>query len=159
MAESNGQEKTEQPTGKRLRDARKEGNVFQSKDVVTVVMLLGIFYMVKMMLPMIYRTARDVSIHFFTRAVTDNALSGSPSIYIYMAIAMLKCTMPVLLVSMVLGILGHGVQTRFNVSFQLLKPKFSKMNPINGIKEVRYQKVGRSGQESDKDCTVAGFVV
>ncbi len=98
MAEANGQEKTEQPTGKRLRDARKEGNVFQSKDAVTVVMLLGVFYMVKIMLPMIYRTARDVTIHFFSRAVTDNALSASPGIYLYMALAMLKCTMPVLLV-------------------------------------------------------------
>jgi len=136
LAEANGQEKTEQPTGKRLKDARKEGNVFQSKDAVTVVMLLGVFYMVKLMLPMIYTTARDISIHFFSRAVTDNALSASPGIYTYMAIAILKCTMPVLLVSMLLGILGHGVQTRFNVSFQLLKPKLSKMNPINGIKKM-----------------------
>ncbi len=136
MAESNGQEKTEQPTGKRLRDARREGNVFQSKDVVTVVMLLGVFYMVKLMIPHIYKTARDVSVHFFSRAVTDNALSASPSIYLYMCIAMLKCTMPVLLMSMILGILGHGIQTRFNISFHLLKPKFSKMNPINGIKKM-----------------------
>lgn len=136
MAESNGQEKTEQPTGKRLRDARKEGNVFQSKEVVTVVLLLGVFYMMKLMLPMIYRTAREVSVHFFSRAVSDNALSSSPSIYIYMVIAMVKCTMPILVVSMILGILGHGVQTRFNISFYMLKPKFSKMNPINGIKRM-----------------------
>ena len=38
MAGSNGQEKTEKPTGKRRRDARKEGNVFQSKDITTVIL-------------------------------------------------------------------------------------------------------------------------
>ena len=72
LAESNGQEKTEQPTGKRLRDARKEGNVFQSKDVVTIVMLLGVFYMLKMMLPLIYETARDCTIHFFSLVAAPN---------------------------------------------------------------------------------------
>lgn len=43
MADNGGQEKTEQPTSKRRKDARKEGNVFQSKDIATDVMLLGIF--------------------------------------------------------------------------------------------------------------------
>ena len=42
MADNGGQEKTEQPTSKRRKDARKEGNVFQSKDIATVVMLLGL---------------------------------------------------------------------------------------------------------------------
>ena len=34
-----GQEKTEQPTAKKRRDARKEGNIFQSRDVATVLIL------------------------------------------------------------------------------------------------------------------------
>lgn len=59
MAESNGQEKTEQPTGKRRSDARKEGNVFQSRDVITVVMLVGVFWVARIMMPLIYRTLRD----------------------------------------------------------------------------------------------------
>ena len=28
-----GQEKTEQPTAKKRQDARKEGNIFQSRDI------------------------------------------------------------------------------------------------------------------------------
>lgn len=136
MAESNGQEKTEQPTGKRLSDARKEGNVFQSKDVVTIVMLFGVFYMVKVMFPFIYRTARECTIHFFSLVAADTPLNSSPNIYIYMCVAVVKCALPILLVSMVLGILGHGVQTRFNISFKLLKPKLSKLNPINGLKKM-----------------------
>ena len=136
MAESNGQEKTEQPTGKRIRDARKEGNIFQSKDAVTVVMLFGVFYMVKLMLPFIVRTARECVIHIFSMALADDPLAASAHIFAYMVAAMVKCSMPILLVSMVLGILGHGIQTRFNISFKMLKPKFSKMNPINGIKRM-----------------------
>ena len=36
MAENDGQEKTEQPTGKRIEDARKKGQVPRSKEVGTL---------------------------------------------------------------------------------------------------------------------------
>ena len=136
MAEANGQEKTEQPTGKRLRDARKEGNIFQSRDAVTVVMLFGVFYMIKLMLPLIYKTARECIIHFFSLVGTETPIKASPNIYVFMVISVLKCSLPILLISMFLGIISHGVQTRFNISFQIIKPKFSKLNPINGIKRM-----------------------
>ncbi len=136
LAESNGQEKTEKPTSKRRKDARKEGNVFQSRDAVTVVMLFGVFCILRLLLPLLYETIRDCMVYFFSAVGNENPLGTSPHIYIYMVVAVIKCAMPVLLASMVLGIIAHGVQTRFNVSFQSLRPKFSKMNPINGIKKM-----------------------
>ena len=136
LAESNGQEKTEKPTSKRRKDARKEGNVFQSKDAVTVVMLFGVFYVLKLMIPLLYETIRDCMVYFFSQVGNPDPFSSSPNIYVYMSVAAIKCAMPVLLASMVLGIIAHGVQTRFNISFQVLRPKFSKMNPISGIKKM-----------------------
>ena len=136
LAESNGQEKTEKPTSKRRKDARKEGNVFQSRDAVTVVMLFGVFCILRLLLPLLYETIRDCMVYFFSAVGNENPLGTSPHIYIYMVVAVIKCAMPALLASMVLGIIAHGVQTRFNVSFQSLRPKFSKMNPINGIKKM-----------------------
>ena len=38
-----GEEKTEQATPKKRRDARKEGDVLQSKEIGTAVSVLGIF--------------------------------------------------------------------------------------------------------------------
>lgn len=136
LAEANGQEKTEQPTSKRRREAREEGNVFQSKDVVTVILLFGVFYMIKKMLPFIYRTARDCMLRFFTAIGDYDPLNASPGIYLYMVVAILKCALPMLLISLVLGIIAYGTQTRFNITFKALKPKFSKMNPISGIKRM-----------------------
>jgi len=43
MAQDSSQEKTEQPTPKRLRDARKKGQVFKSKDMETVMVLIATF--------------------------------------------------------------------------------------------------------------------
>lgn len=136
MAESNGQEKTEQPTSKRRNDARKDGNVFQSKDIVTVVMLFGVFYMARIMLPFMYETLRDFMRHFFSAIADDDPFGSSPHIYVDAVVAALKCALPLLLASMALGILAHGIQTRFLVTFKPLRPKFSKLNPIKGIKNL-----------------------
>lgn len=136
MAEANGQEKTEKPTGKRRRDARKDGNLFQSKDAVTVVMLFGVFYMIRLTLPSIYRTARDCMIRYFSMTGNADPFSESPNIYVYMVAAILKCSLPLLLMSVFLGIISHGIQTRFNLTFKPLRPKFSKLNPITGIKRL-----------------------
>ena len=37
---------------------------------------------------------------------------------------------------MVCGIVAGGTQTKFNVTFKVLRPKFSKLNPIKGIKNL-----------------------
>ena len=121
MAEANGQEKTEQPTSKRRNDARKEGNLFQSKDAVTVIMLFGVFYMVKLTLPQIYETARECMIRFFSAIGQENSIYSSPNIYVYMVVSVLKCALPLLLMSMLLGIISHGVQTKFNITFKIMQ--------------------------------------
>lgn len=136
LAESNGQEKTEQPTSKRRSEARKDGNVLQSKDISTVVMLFGVFYMVKVMLPRIYDTVQEYMQYAFSAFSLDAPLESSPSIFIYTVISLLKCSLPLLIVSVILGILGHGVQTRFLVTFKPLRPKLSKLNPISGLKKL-----------------------
>lgn len=136
MAEANGQEKTEKPTGKRRKDARRDGNLFQSKDAVTVVMLFGVFYMIKLWLPTIFRNARQCMIRYFSAVGDPDPFGSSPNIYVYMVVTILKCALPLLLMSVALGILAHGIQTRFNLTFKPLRPKFSKLNPISGIKKL-----------------------
>ncbi|ETP72165.1 flagellar biosynthetic protein FlhB [Lachnospiraceae bacterium JC7] len=131
-----GADKTEEPTAHKLSEARKEGNVCQSKDIATVVMLLGVFVMVRIMIPTIYNY-----IISFLRFVLDciyhsehDPVNGA-LFYRFMIYALI-CTMPILLVAMILAILSHGVQTRFNYSKKATKVKFNKLNPISGIKKL-----------------------
>lgn len=136
LAEANGQEKTEQPTSKRRQDARKKGDVFQSKDIVTVVMLFGVFYTTKLLLPLIYETMRSYMEFFFSAISQDAPFENSPQIYVYSVVSLLKCALPLLVIAMILGILGHGIQTRFLFTWESVKPKFSKLNPISGIQNM-----------------------
>ena len=54
-----GQEKTEKATPKRRQDERKKGNIFQSKDLVTVASIAVSFYVLKFWMPYIYRFTGD----------------------------------------------------------------------------------------------------
>lgn len=128
-------DKTEEPTPHKISQARKEGNVCQSRDIATVVMLLGVFVMVRIMLPTIYRYVIS-----FLRFVLDcishseyNPVSGQ--LFYRFIVYALICSMPILLVAVVLAVLSHGVQTRFNYSKKATKVKFSKLNPLSGIKK------------------------
>ena len=59
MAESSG-EKTEQPTGKKLEDARKEGNVPQSKEVTIAITMVVSFYAFKFLYSLISSQVTEV---------------------------------------------------------------------------------------------------
>ena len=136
MAEQNGQEKTEKATPKKRRDARKEGNVFQSKEICTVVILFGVFWMIRILLPFIYTQVQQ-----YFNWIMDGVASAPESLLTYQLFLVtvftaLKCALPLLLTAFILGILSHGVQTRFNVAFKALRPKFSKLNPLKGIKKL-----------------------
>ena len=135
-AESNGQEKTEQPTSKRRKDARKEGNVFQSKDVSTVVMIFTIFWMVRTRMPHIYRELRAYMEWILEGIGGEQESFLSPQLAYATMLSFLRCALPLLAVAMACGIIAHGAQTRFNVSFKSIRPKFSKLNPLSGIKKL-----------------------
>ena len=136
MADNGGQEKTEQPTAKRRKDARKEGNVFQSKDVANVVTLFGVVWFMQLAIPSIYKKLRLFVVQFIEVIGTDPADVKSLQLFDSWTSTFLRCALPLLLVSLVLAVLSHAVQTRFLFTFYVLKPKFSRMNPLNGIKHM-----------------------
>lgn len=127
-------EKTEAPSEKKRKDARKEGNVFQSKDLVTVVVLFGVFYTVRFMIPLIYKDLRNF-LSFILQLVEERE-PVSTRIFYYFLWIFVKSALPLLLITMTLGVLASLVQTRFNISFKLLSPKLSKLNPAKGFGRI-----------------------
>ena len=126
-------EKTEAPSAKKRSDARKEGNVFQSRDIVTVVVLFGVFYAVRSLLPFIYKDLRNF-LSFILELVAEKEPVSS-QVYYYFFWLFVKSALPLLLITMLLGTLSSLVQTRFNVSFKLLTPKFSRLSPSKELPE------------------------
>ncbi|MCI8376660.1 MAG: flagellar biosynthesis protein FlhB [Lachnospiraceae bacterium] len=131
-------EKTEKATPKKRRDQRKEGNVFQSKDVVMVISLLGSFCCLQLLFPLIYRTLRDCLVQFIGYAGTVKELSQGdvPKLGFQAGLVVVKGALPILLIGCALAVLATGIQTRFLFASKAFKPKFSNMNPLNGIKNL-----------------------
>lgn len=128
------EEKTEAPTAKKRGDAKKEGNVFQSRDAVTVVMLFGMFTLIRFYLPYIYGDVRS-----FLRDMGELISAAEPlstQLFSRFLVVALKDALPLLLTAVIIGIVGHGMQTRFNISFRPLTPKLSNISPLNGIKRI-----------------------
>lgn len=138
MAGGGGESKTEKATPKKRRDERKEGNVFFSKDVVSVVFIFGAFYSLKLLFPGIAESASSFMVGMV--ALTQDAgeiTTGTLQKVAYeFGMTAMSCLVPIMLICMALGILGTGVQTKFLFSRKSVAPKFSRLNPIQGIKKM-----------------------
>ncbi len=137
MAESSG-EKTEQPTGKKREDARKEGNVPQSKEVTIAVTLIASFYIFKMLYPMIYGTMLTVlKENFgFVSELERLTVSDMNDFYIKCLLRYAVAALPLLVIIGFAAIIVSFAQTKMLVNFKSLKPKFDRMDPLQGIKKL-----------------------
>lgn len=132
-----GDSKTEKATPKKRRDERKKGHVAVSKDVVMIASLLGIFLMLKLLFPLMYRTMRDYMIKYISLAPAAVTLSDyTKSIYFDSVEAIIKAAFPILLVSIALAVVATGVQTGFIFTKSNMAPKFERLNPLQGIKNI-----------------------
>ncbi len=132
-----GEEKTEKATTKKREDARKEGNVLQSKEIGIAASVLGIFAFVRIMSEFMIKNL----LSFFQRSFENlgtyeiNADSVIP-LFIDVATVFVCVVGPVMAAALVLGIIPTLAQTKGLFSMKALRPKFSNLNPLSGIKKL-----------------------
>ena len=132
------EEKTEAATHKKRQDERKKGNVFQSNDVINAVSILVPFVMLKVTMPRIYEYCSENLREFIGYCGTVDVLTGqfAMKILVTVILGIFSIGAPIMLSAMAVGIIASGAQTKFIFSFETLKFKFSKINPLSGIKKM-----------------------
>jgi flagellar biosynthetic protein FlhB len=135
MAQS---EKTEKATPKRRRDERKKGNTFQSRDVVSVVILFVGFFLLSLLIPFIYQQIKNLLLSQIGRIADIKTLTVATCGQLFRdaLIVFLASALPIGFVLMIAGIIMSGAQTGFLVTGEALKPKFNRINPFSGIKRI-----------------------
>ncbi|MEL7649247.1 MAG: flagellar biosynthesis protein FlhB [Sedimentibacter sp.] len=133
-----GEEKTEKASPKKRRDERKKGNVFQSKDVVTVGVIAISFTMLDFWVPHMYKFIRDIFTKYLSLMETTYDLGEN---FISMALKdvaySLLLSAGIIMVSVIAAsVVLTGAQTKFLISGESIKFKFSKLNPLSGIKRM-----------------------
>lgn len=135
MAEMN---KTEKATPKKRRDERKKGNAFQSKDVISIVVLIVGFVLVSKLGGFIITQIEQLYIKQMVRmgGLYEISIASAMQIFRDMVQTFFIATVPIMVALALTGVLMTGVQTRFLVSGELLKFKFSRISPMQGLKRM-----------------------
>ncbi len=133
-----GDSKTEKATPKKRRDERKKGNVFQSKDIITVFSILAIFFALKLLFPFIYNYIKNFLIKYisYTNTQTELTTDFIMDMLKESILALFITAGPIMLIAMFVGVVASGVQTKFIMSKDSIKPKFSRMSIGKGIKRL-----------------------
>ena len=130
-------DKTEEPTAKKKRDARKQGNVAKSSEVQTAVTLISMLAIIMTMSEYVFKELRafligylNYSFKFEMNDLNLNVLMEG------LASTFAKTFLPIGAIIMSLGVVATLVQTKLLFTTEPLKPKLSKLNPISGLKNM-----------------------
>ena len=138
MAENSYQDRTEKATPKRRQDARKKGQVAQSREVPSVMILLmslGVFFFGGSW--MFWNLAGFTSDTLRSSAqllITD---IPDAKVFVFQTVrTIFKILLPLLLAVFVAGLAGNVIQSGFLLSSEALAPKWTKLNPASGLKRL-----------------------
>lgn len=131
-------EKTEKATPKRKQDERKKGNVFQSKEIVTVASLLILFTAFKALAPMIATQITGGITRFWTLSETMTLLTveNGNALFVQSLIIYGICTLPLLFASILVAVVFTFAQTKMMVNAKSMEFKLSRLNPLKGLKKL-----------------------
>lgn len=133
------EEKTEQPTYKKLKDARDKGQIAQSKDLNSAITLLAVF-MSFAFLSDFYVENMIAYFNYVIEMTTDTAtLFSGNNISLFftdMIVFIIKMSLPLLLIALGSGVFISYIQVGFIFTTETLKPKLDKINPLKGLKNM-----------------------
>ncbi len=133
-------DKTEEATSKKLSDARKEGQVAKSQELINGTMLFLLFIEIKLFggylangfMKVFYRNYRYIS----TYAVEKPEIGNLTSMFGQAMLDILLMTLPIFAIGIVVAFLLNVFQVKWQITSKPLKPKFSKLNPVSGFKKI-----------------------
>ena len=129
--------KTEEPSAKKLSDARAKGDVVKSADIPQLASLLGAVSVVLMAGGWMTRDLANALVPFIAHAGTTELTSGGAMVVLRQAVdAALPPLVLVMVVASVAGALANVAQTGFMLTPDKLKPDFGKLNVLAGLGRI-----------------------
>ena len=141
--DGDGGEKTEPATSKKLQDARNEGQVAKSQELNYAISLIALFIILKIFISYIgenlfynfaanYKKIPD----FIDESIGGMSVRLATLVINNTILTILKILAPVLVIGFLVALLSNILQVGWKVTTKPMKPKFSKLNPLNGFKRI-----------------------
>lgn len=135
MSEKDG--KTEKPSPKRLKDARKRGEVPKSQDLSSGISFAVFALILTTLMTYVMQYGFVWLKNFLTYGLqAGNIENALPSIVLYSLIFFFILAGPALALAFLFGVIGNMIQVGFLSTSKSLKPTFSRMNPISNFKNM-----------------------
>jgi len=132
-----GGEKTEDPTEKKLQDARKKGDVAKSPDLSATAAYFGLALVFSFVGSSMVDRLADIFTHIFQDAdkISSQAL-GAGGIYVVLGLVngATWAVLPVFVVPLVAVIISVMAQQAFVFAPDKILPKLSRISPFSGLK-------------------------
>lgn len=137
MSEEDQDQKTEEPTSKRLKEARERGQLPVSREISAWVLFIGILSVVAWLGPVMARdmiTSLRIFIEMPHSLVVDER--GLQSLLGHTLASMGMATVAIFLVLAFAATAGTVVQTGLFASLELIKPDLAKLSLVKGFKKL-----------------------
>ena len=130
-------EKTEEPTGRRLEKARSEGQLARSIELPVAAMALSAVGCFSLMGGWLFNGMSQlfVSQLEFDRKITDKA-ELLPGLFAQAIVDAFLLILPIMLMMYFIAIVSTVLSGGMVFSMGMLAPKFSKLNPLSGLKRI-----------------------
>ncbi|MDH5189989.1 MAG: flagellar biosynthesis protein FlhB [Gammaproteobacteria bacterium] len=134
MAESDAQERTEEPTAKRLSDAREKGQIARSREMNTMLILLAGGVGMMMMGSYLVSGVADIMSGIFQITRTEIFDTNSPMNLFAKAIAdSVGVLTPLFILLFIVALVAPMLLGGFSFSPQSIAFKWEKLDPIKGM--------------------------
>ena len=137
MADDTDQEsKTEEPSAKKLADARKKGDVPKSQDFSQLASLAGAFGVIAIAGGWLARDMAQALVPFIAQAGQMDVEGGANLIARKVLLAALPPLVLVMVVSGLMGAAANIAQSGFLFSAEKMKPDLNKLDPMKGLGRI-----------------------
>ena len=132
-----GGDKTEEPTDKKRRDARKKGQVARSQELNAAFVLLTGFFAIKVLWEYIYENIAGYSAYIFGNlALFGTSTESIMELFLGILVLLVKTAFPIMFGIMIIGLGISFYQVGLVVSTEKIEPKLDNLNPINGFGRI-----------------------
>ena len=130
------QEKTEEPTEKKIEDARKEGNVPKSQDAAGVITLFVAILTILLIFPFMADHMLKLFKYYFSLVGTPLDKAFMIDIAFITMKEILLMVMPLAVAVAIAGVIAALSQFGFLFTTKAIMPDFKKIDPIKGTKNL-----------------------
>lgn len=143
MAEFDGQEKSEQPTGKKLEDARNKGQVAKSMEVNSLAVFVTGLILLYLFQNYIGSRVGNFSVFIFgSLDVLRHKLALIQNFALDWYLFFIITILPIITGIVIISLFANFSQVGLKFSSEALIPKFSKFNILAGVKNLFKAKTG-----------------